>query len=248
MLFALIFLRKYKHFLTMPSEGGTPPGVGPAEENEGCRAHFSGGRPSPETGAFPTGRALAKNFSNLTFLQGVRMTIADFLKGKWLRHPLHPVIIHIPMGLWPAALIFDLFTRIGIGGNALVRLSFFCIALGLAATLFAVPTGLVDWTGIKKEKPAWKIGLWHMAMNLIVTALFAANFGLRFKDFQTAQFVGNAPLLLSGIGVVLLFFSGYLGGLMVYDRGISVARMSKNKWRRRAERGGANVPPEKEKK
>jgi hypothetical protein len=32
--------------------------------------------------------------------------------------------------------------------------------------------------------------------------------------------------------------------MMVYQYGISVARMSKKTWRKLAEAGGANVPPE----
>jgi hypothetical protein len=31
----------------------------------------------------------------------------DFLKGTWLGHPLHPILVHVPMAMWPGALIFD---------------------------------------------------------------------------------------------------------------------------------------------
>lgn len=168
--------------------------------------------------------------------------LVDFLKGKWLRHPLHPLLVHIPVALWPGALILDLLSRSHIGGNVMVSLSFYAIAVGLAMAVLAVPTGLVDWTGIKKEKPAWKIGLYHLALNLIVALLFAVNLGLRVPTFREATEVLPVPLLLSAIGTVLLIASSYLGGLMVYDRGISVARMSKKKWRKRAEAGGSNVP------
>jgi uncharacterized membrane protein len=130
----------------------------------------------------------------------------------------------------------------GVGGNAMVQLAFYCIGVGLLAALVAVPTGVLDWSEIKKEKPAWKIGLYHMAVNLIVALIFAINLGLRVENFQTARVVGTAPLLLSVIGTVLLLGGAYLGGLMVFDHGIGVARMSKDKLRREAEQGGANVP------
>src|SRR5207249_3237877 len=106
--------------------------------------------------------------------------LLDFLKGKWLGHPLHPILAHVPMAMWPGALIFDLLSQCPIGGNAMVRLSFYAIMFGLAAAL-------------------------------------------------------------------LLICSAYLGGRMVYEYGISVARMSKKKWRKLAAAGGANLPPEKEK-
>jgi uncharacterized membrane protein len=168
--------------------------------------------------------------------------LLDFLKGKWLKHPLHPILVHVPMAMWPGALVFDLLSR--WNGNVMVRLSFYAIIFGLVTSLLAVPTGVVDWTGIKKEKPAWKIGLYHMILNLVVAVLFAINLGLRVHTFRYDTIVTGAPLALSIIGTVLLIGSAYLGGMMVYDYGISVARMSKRKWRKIAEAGGANLPPE----
>jgi len=74
--------------------------------------------------------------------------------------------------------------------------------------------------------------------------LFAINLGLRIHTFREAIIVAGAPLALSIIGTVLLIGSAYLGGLMVYDYGISVGRMSKKKWRGIAKAGGANLPAE----
>lgn len=170
--------------------------------------------------------------------------LLNLLKGKWLGHPLHPILVHVPVAMWPSALIFDLLSHCGIGGNAIVRLSFYAIIFGLVASLGAVPTGLVDWTGIKKEKPAWKIGLYHMILNLLTAALFAINLGLRFGDFRDAPSVARAPLTLSIVGTILLIGSAYLGGRMTFEYGISVARLSKKKWRSLAQAGGANVPEE----
>lgn len=174
--------------------------------------------------------------------------LIDFLKGKWLKHPLHPIIVHIPLALWPAALIFDLLTQFGFGGNPMVRLSFYCILFGLIAVLLAVPTGVVDWAGIKKERPAWNLGLYHMVANLVVAIIYAMNLGLRLETVREASAVELLPVLLSLVGVVLLAGSAYLGGLMIYDHGISVARLSKEKWRKSAEAGHGNVPPRKEEK
>jgi uncharacterized membrane protein len=171
--------------------------------------------------------------------------VANLLKGKWLKHPLHGAVVHVPVALWPAAFLFDLLSYAGVGANPVVRLSFVAIAFGLAAAAIAVPTGVVDWSEIKQEKPAWKIGLYHMGANLIVIILYAVNLGLRLENFRDATRVTPIQLTLSGIGTLVLFVSAYLGGLMVYDHGIGVARQSKHKWRKVAEAGHANLPPEK---
>ena len=84
--------------------------------------------------------------------------LVDFFKGTWLKHPLHPIVVHVPMAMWPGALIFDLLSQWQIGGNAMARLSFYAIGFGLVASLLAVPTGVLDWSGIKREKPAWIVG------------------------------------------------------------------------------------------
>lgn len=159
---------------------------------------------------------------------------------------LHAIVVHLPIGAWTGALIFDLLTRFHLGGNTLVRLSFLCVAAGIAGALVAVPTGLLDWSGVKKGKPAWKLGLYHMATNLVVTVVFALNLAVRWSHWQDAEMVSLAGLALSLAGTALLFVGAYLGGLMLYDHGVSVARSSKHKWREVAERAGSNVPQKKE--
>jgi uncharacterized membrane protein len=169
------------------------------------------------------------------------------LQGRWLGHPLHPALVHLPAGLWPAALVFDVLSFTSLRGPATVLASFACIAGGLLGALLAAPTGLADWLDIKPDKPARKLGVYHLALNLIVTALFALNLLLRWDDVRIADRASVLQLVLSIVGVVILAVSGYLGGRMAYDQGIGVARMSKEKWRRIAEAGHANLPPVKAK-
>ena len=168
----------------------------------------------------------------------------DFLQGKWLKHPLHPILVHLPTSLWPAALVFDVLGIMGIGGNASVQAAFYAILFGLGAALLAIPAGLADWLDIKPEKPARQLGLYHMVINISATVLWLVNLLLRWNDVGTATQVGTLPLALSIVGTLLLVVSGYLGGRMVYDYGIGIGRQSKKKWRKIAEQGEARVPQE----
>jgi uncharacterized membrane protein len=167
----------------------------------------------------------------------------DFLQGKWLKHPLHPALVHMPTALWPAAWIFDLISQFQ-ADNVYVQLAFYAGLWSLLVALIAIPTGFADWMDIRREKPAWRLGLYHMSLNLIVTVLWAINIGLRMASFQTATVIPLAWFGLSTLATLLLFISGYLGGRMIYAYGISVARISKKKWRKIAQEGGAAVPPE----
>lgn len=171
--------------------------------------------------------------------------LKDFFQGKWLNHPLHPALVHFPAGLWPAALVFDLLSRTAAWGNTAVQIAFYALLLGLLSALVAIPAGFADWLDIRREKPAWKIGLVHMGLNLTITLLQIINLVLRFPGYQTADSVSTPQVLLSAVAVGLLLVSGYLGGRMIYAYGINVARVSKKKWREIAKEGGAAVPPQK---
>jgi uncharacterized membrane protein len=169
----------------------------------------------------------------------------EFLQGKWLGHPLHPALVHLPIGAWFAACVLDVINRFGPQAESWARLAMYFVIAGLVMALLAVPTGIADWSEIKKEKPAWKLGLYHMIVNAIAAVVWCGNLGLRLRRLDSAEPISEAVLTTSVVGALLLVISGYLGKLMVFDHGISVARESKKKWRAIAQRGGAKLPPEK---
>lgn len=172
------------------------------------------------------------------------MGLKDFLQGKWLGHPLHAMFVHVPMGLWPAALIFDLGGFTGAGGNLFVQISFYAILLGLLVALAAIPAGWADWSDIKPEKPAWKIGIYHMVLNGTALVIWLANLLVRLPLFQEAERVTGAQLALSVAGTLVLLVGAWFGGRMVFDQGTTVARLSKKKWRKAAKKGNSAVPEE----
>lgn len=172
------------------------------------------------------------------------MKLLDLLQGKWLGHPLHPAIVHVPIGLWTVACVLDVIVWFVPDWVVLARLAQYAVLLGVLAALLAVPTGAADWASVKPDKPAWKLGLFHLLLNLVATVLWAVNFGLRVIENETARPIGLGVLLTSIAGTVFVFVGGYLGALMVFDHGVGVARQSKKKWRAIAQRGGSRVPDE----
>jgi uncharacterized membrane protein len=174
------------------------------------------------------------------------MTLVEFLQGKWLGHPLHAALVHVPVGGWFVACVLDVSNAVGYGGEATGRLALWSVGVGLVGGALAIPAGVADWSLIKKDKPAWKLGFYHMLLNLGATLLWAVNFGLRFmrRDIAVAEI--TAPILLTSVaGTVLVVISAYIGSLMVFDHGIGVARTSKRKLRQVAVTAGARVPEEK---
>jgi uncharacterized membrane protein len=165
----------------------------------------------------------------------------SFLQGAWLGHPLHGLLVHLPMGLWPAALLFDGLSFLGLGNPVTARLAYYAMLTGLVVALTAVVTGVADWWDIKPGKPARRLGLIHLALNLAVWVLFALNAAWRWSAPALQSAVAVTPLLLSLVATAVLVVSAYLGGRMVYAYGVSVARISKDRYRRLAQAGGARV-------
>ena len=147
------------------------------------------------------------------------------------RHPIHPMLVVFPIGLWVTALVFDVVHA--FTGTPLWRtLAFWNLVGGIVGALAAAVPGLIDYTEMKGR--ARRIANWHMALNLGVTALFVVNvllrttWGSRFIDGDSW-----IPLALSVIGNAVLGVSGWLGGEMVYVERVGVEERGLDSTRRR---------------
>ena len=132
-------------------------------------------------------------------------------------HPIHPMLVTIPIGLWVFSLVCDLIRVSGNADPVWSTVAFYTMAGGIVGALLAALPGLIDMLSLP-EGPR-KTALVHMAINLTVVALYALNLWLRYKS--TGE--GNGPLALSVIGIGLLAVSGWLGGKMVYVHGVAVS-------------------------
>ena len=151
--------------------------------------------------------------------------LSDVLQGRWLRHPLHPAIVHFPIGWWVLGGVFDVAGRIGDGATWLARAAFYVILAGTIAALLAAVPGFVDYADIRRDHPAKRTATWHMGLNLAAVALYAISLVLRYPRLDDAG--GRAPtaaIALSLLALGMVLFSGYLGGVLVYDDGIGVGR------------------------
>jgi uncharacterized membrane protein len=138
-------------------------------------------------------------------------------------HPLHPIFVTIPIGLWSFAPVCDLIYLFGWGDASWKSAAFYCIGGGLLGAVPAIATGLIDYP-IVQGAAARLIAKFHLAFNTVVSLMFLASFGLRYQEFKTT--FGLLPIILSLVGAVLLGVSGWLGGELVSRFGVSVDRES----------------------
>jgi uncharacterized membrane protein len=131
-------------------------------------------------------------------------------------HPLHPILVALPIGLWIFSIVSDLIFKSGYGA-VWNDVAFYTIAGGIVGALVAALPGFIDLLSIENSKSK-SIGIWHMIINLLAVALYAGNFWLRMHR-PTGD---SLPIVLSVVGIVFIMISGWLGGELVYVRGIAV--------------------------
>lgn len=149
--------------------------------------------------------------------------LKDLLQGKPFGHPLHPAMVHFPIGLFVLSLIMDFATYLLTDPGILYRGTLYSLGFGIGMGLLAALAGFPDWLDIRSDHPSKRTATLHMLLNLLAIALFVLNFGLRVGgngiEVTPPLFVG---LSLVGVGVISV--SGYLGGKMVYDDGIGAGQ------------------------
>lgn len=142
-------------------------------------------------------------------------------KNKLFGHPIHPMLIVIPLGLFIGTIIFDtifLFTQ----NSLLPGVSFFNISIGILGGLLAAVFGFLDWLMIPANTRAKTVGAQHGVGNVIVVLMFAASWWLRSMTvgYVPSTMALTFSYLAIGVGLV----TAWLGGELVFRLKIGVDR------------------------
>src|SRR4029079_9916276 len=133
-------------------------------------------------------------------------------RAKLLGHPVHPMLIVLPLGLFIGAVVFDALS-IWRGNVILAAVGFWNIAGGVIGGLLAAVFGLIDWFAIPSGTRAKRIGLLHGASNVVVVAAFAVAWLMRRNAGDVT--VTTGLLLLEVVALVIGAIAGWLGGALV---------------------------------
>jgi nitrite reductase/ring-hydroxylating ferredoxin subunit len=125
----------------------------------------------------------------------------DGLHGRGLGHPVHPLMVQLPIGSWLSAAVLA-----AVPGQR--RAARTLIATGLLAAGPAAVAGWVDWAELHRQQ--MRVGVVHAAANVTAVALYAGSLTARLRGREA---LGRA-LSLAGLGVVGV--GGALGGHLAY--------------------------------
>jgi uncharacterized membrane protein len=139
-------------------------------------------------------------------------------------HPIHPMLVTIPIGLWIASLVCDVIyasTRTVFWYD----MAWWAMAFGVLGALAAAVPGLIDYnTTIRNSERAYPIARLHMILNFSAVALYVLNLWMRADYAATTGTMLVAAIGLSVLTIVGVSVSGWLGGELVYRYGIGMGR------------------------
>ena len=144
------------------------------------------------------------------------------LAGRY-GHPLHPMLVTVPIGAWLASLVFDVASRLVANPGFLAQGSQWLIAIGIIGAVGAAGAGILDYYVIPPKTRVYRTVVTHMSLNLLVITAFCVDFFWRYRDYRHPGPVLPAQLALSAAGLALLAVSGDLGGKLAYRFGVRVA-------------------------
>ena len=134
-------------------------------------------------------------------------------------HPIHPMVVPIPIALFLAALVTDI-VYVCDGSHGWAVASRWLLGGGLVGALLAALGGFIDFAGnsnIRALRDAWL----HLFANLTVVLIEGVNLILRLPDSDVA---GSFGIVLSAVAALVLAFSGWKGGELVFRHGVGQIR------------------------
>ncbi|MFL5726412.1 MAG: DUF2231 domain-containing protein [Chloroflexota bacterium] len=138
---------------------------------------------------------------------------------KLLGHPIHPMLIVLPLGLLSTTVLFDVVYLV-TGDETFAQVAFWTLTVGLIGGLLAAIFGLIDWMNIPDGTRAKTIGLYHGVGNLVIVLLFVGSWLFRLQDHAYSPDV--LPFVLGLVGVGLALGTAWLGGELVYRLRVGV--------------------------
>jgi len=133
-------------------------------------------------------------------------------------HPIHPLLIPFPIVFFVSTLACDL-AYWWTGNTGWATAAIWLLGAGIVMSVFAALTGVMDFAGDRRVRDlsdSWQ----HAIGNVIVVLLAIVSWYWRYvNDPAAALPVG---LTLSIVMALLLLFTGWKGGELVYRHHVAV--------------------------
>jgi len=138
----------------------------------------------------------------------------DFKTVILAKHAQHVVLIHFPIGLFFAAVLFDYLGQ-WRRNRALAAAAYFNLLLAAVSTLPVVATGLAAWQWALEGQKLRGILLLHLVLGCLSSALIWIVFWIHLRARRHLEVsLPKLGLLIEAVAVVLVGLTGHLGGVL----------------------------------
>lgn len=137
-------------------------------------------------------------------------------------HPLHPMLVPVPIGLLVGAVVADIAYLVTDRDHMWYDIAFWALIGGVASALLAALAGFGEYFLVARHTDARATATIHMLLNLAAVALFFVSVLLRLDDGAVEGGRFGAAFTLSLVAIALLTVSGWLGGELSYRKHLGV--------------------------
>jgi uncharacterized membrane protein len=136
-------------------------------------------------------------------------------------HPIHPMLVPLPIGAFFLALVGDL---VHLSGRDAFwyHLSFVAIGIGVVTALLAAVFGLIDLVGVPMDRITRRIGITHAVLNVTVVVLYTVSWWIRRDDRALGTPSFTPAFGIAVLAFLLLGVSGWLGGELSFRHRVGV--------------------------
>ncbi|MFL5730968.1 MAG: DUF2231 domain-containing protein [Cytophagaceae bacterium] len=140
--------------------------------------------------------------------------IKDLQKGKLFGHPIHVMLIHFPMAMFPVGFIFDLLSWIK-ETPLFAIIGFYCMGIGLAGALLASIFGVMDFLRLPDDEIIRTKAVIHASVNMVVVFVYLGLFLFRMPHYETQKTVSPLLNALNGGLILGLIVSAHYGAELI---------------------------------
>ncbi len=128
------------------------------------------------------------------------------------KHPIHPALVHLPIGLVAGAFIFGWLGLLS-KKEGLVRSAGHCIILAFLFWFPVVLFGLMDWRHFYQGSWLLPIKIKMVLSGILFILLLSAALFFKFKE----EFRSKALLIIYTLGLLIVVLLGFFGAQLVYE-------------------------------
>src|SRR5215467_3271703 len=138
----------------------------------------------------------------------------DLRAALLAKHAQHVVLIHFPIALYFAGVLFDILSR-SKKDSALALAAYCNLSFAALSTLPVLATGLLAWQFALEGQRLKGILLLHLLMALTSTLLIVVTWWVHRSARRTdAEFLPFGRLPLEILTVTVIAITGHLGGFL----------------------------------